>query len=195
MIGRAIDCSRNWISHSNQLNIVVEQCDHQFYGRQCNGASIGRRFKIRVDNFRNVSFKRPSLKVSQKCKFCLAGKNSGKWRNNFITVAIIYVCFIDNFSLPLEMRAWNNLLYALAHELSIFRKYLLVKMGSRDEISQEVFCRSLKENFKGGTRERNLRHLIWQKNVIWVFRAAELNAKAARRNNTGEANNIQRQQK
>lgn len=190
-----IDCSRNWISHSNQLNIVVEQCDHQFYGRQCNVPSISRRFKIRVDNFRNVSFKRPSLKVSKKCKFCLAGKNSGKWRNNFITVAIIYVCFIDNFSLPLEIRAWNNLLYALTHELPIFRKYLLLKMGSRNEILREVVWRSLKKNFKGGTGEKKFTPPNMTEKCHLGFPRCWVQCKAASRNSTGEGNNVQRQQK
>lgn len=59
-------------------------------------------FEIRVDNFRNVPFKNPSLKVSERNA---NGKYSVKWTNNFITV-------YWHFFPPTDVWAFvNNLFY------------------------------------------------------------------------------------
>lgn len=59
--------------------------------------------EIIMDNFRNVSFKTPSVKVSEKCKFLSAReeeKKALKWSDNEITVvANIYVP-LTIFSIP-----------------------------------------------------------------------------------------------
>lgn len=71
-------------------------------------------------SYRNVSFGKPSFKVSQKnANAKLPGKYSVKWTDNFITVAIIYV-LLTIFYPPIDMWAEEQFVMRFITSFSIY---------------------------------------------------------------------------